>query len=415
MSSEAETTPAPSPRSWDTRCCVVGGGPAGMMLGYLLARAGVEVTVLEKHADFFRDFRGDTIHPATTEVLAELGLLDEFLRLPHTEVPELRLGIDGRTFGLVDFRHLRTRCKFMAFMPQWDFLNFLATQAKQYPSFRLEMSTEATGLLRHGGQVTGVRARTAQGDVEIRADLTVACDGRFSRIRQLTDLPVREFAMPIDVLWFRVPRSEDAPPTLGYLGGGQIVIAIDRGDYWQCGTIIEKGTLTQVQAAGLAVFRDRVAHAAPFLAAGLAALTGWDQVRLLSVRSNRLRRWYQPGLLCIGDAAHAMSPAGAAGVNYAIADAVATANHLAARLRTGTVVVADLQRLQRRREPAIRGAQALQRRQTRQLARLAQSNPPIQLLRLISHTPPVKRLLGRIVGLGFGREHIHSPNHTHHR
>ncbi|MCZ9882663.1 FAD-dependent oxidoreductase [Arthrobacter sp. B2a2-09] len=383
-----------------------------MMLGYLLARAGVEVTVLEKHADFFRDFRGDTIHPATTDVLAELGLLEEFLRLPHTEVPELRLGIDGETFGLVDFRHLPTRCKFMAFMPQWDFLNFLASQARQYPTFRLEMSTEATGLLRHGEQVTGVQARTAEGDVEIRADLTVACDGRFSVIREHSDLPVREFAMPIDVLWFRVPRGQDAPPTLGYLGGGQIVLAIDRGDYWQCGTIIEKGTLTQVQDAGLAEFRDRVAHAAPFLAAGLVALTDWDQVKLLSVRSNRLRRWYQPGLLCIGDAAHAMSPAGAAGVNYAIADAVATANHLAVPLRTGTITIADLQRLQRRREPAVRLAQALQRQQTRQLARLAQTSPPIQLMRLISHTPPVKRLLGRIVGLGFRREHIHSPDYA---
>jgi 2-polyprenyl-6-methoxyphenol hydroxylase-like FAD-dependent oxidoreductase len=383
-----------------------------MMLGYLLARAGVEVTVLEKHADFFRDFRGDTIHPATTDILAELGLLEEFLRLPHTEAPELRLGVNGQTFGLVDFRHLPTRCKFMAFMPQWDFLNFLASQAKQYPTFRLEMNTEATDLLRDGDQVTGVRARTAQGDVEIRADLTVACDGRFSRIREHTDLPVHEFAMPIDVLWFRVPRGQDAPPTLGYLGGGQIVIAIDRGDYWQCGTIIEKGTLAQVQAAGLVAFRDRVALAAPFLAAGLAALTDWDQVRLLSVRTNRLHRWYQPGLLCIGDAAHAMSPAGAAGVNYAIADAVATANHLAVPLRTGTISIADLHRVQRRREPAVRRAQALQRRQTRQLARLAQTNPPIRLMRLISHTPPVKRLLGRIIGLGFRREHLHSPDHT---
>ncbi|WP_284982064.1 FAD-dependent oxidoreductase [Arthrobacter sp. efr-133-TYG-118] len=412
-----ETAPAPGrgPRSWETRCCVVGGGPAGMMLGYLLARAGVEVTVLEKHADFFRDFRGDTIHPATTDVLAELGLLEEFLRLPHTEIPELRLGIDGQTFGLVDFRHLPTRCKFMAFMPQWDFLNFLAAQARKFPGFRLEMSTEATGLLRRGEQVIGVRAHTNDGEVEIRADLTVACDGRFSLIRDHTALPLREFAMPIDVLWFRVPRSQDAPPTLGYLGGGQIVLAIDRGDYWQCGTIIGKGALLQVQAAGLPAFRDRVAHAAPFLATGLAELTDWDQIKLLSVRSNRLRRWYQLGLLCIGDAAHAMSPAGAAGVNYAIADAVATANHLAVPLRSGTVAVADLQRLQRRREPAVRLAQALQRQQTRQLARLAQTSPPIQLMRLISHMPPIKRLLGRIVGLGFRREHIRSPHHANHR
>ncbi len=221
--------------------------------------------------------------------------------------------------------------------------------------------------------------------------------------------------MPIDVLWFRVPRGQDAPPTLGYLGGGQIVLAIDRGDYWQCGTIIGKGTFTQIQAAGLATFRDRVARAAPFLASGLSALTGWDQVKLLSVRSDRLRRWYRPGLLCIGDAAHAMSPAGAAGVNYAIADAVATANHLALPLLTGTLALADLQRVQRRREPAVRRAQALQRQQTRQLAALARRKPPLQLMRLISRTPLVKRLLGRIVGLGFRREHVRSLHHANRR
>jgi 2-polyprenyl-6-methoxyphenol hydroxylase-like FAD-dependent oxidoreductase len=394
-------------RSWETRCCVVGAGPAGMMLGYLLARAGVEVTVLEKHGDFFRDFRGDTIHPATTEVLAELGLLEEFLRLPHTEVPELSLSINGQIYGLADFRHLPTRCKFMVFLPQWDFLDFLASQAQRYPTFQLELSTEAIALLRDVHRVIGVRARTPDGEVRVRADLTVACDGRFSVLRHHAGLPVREFPMPIDVLWFRLPRGHDAAPTLGYLGGGQIVLAINRGDYWQCGTIIEKGTLARVQDEGLVAFRARVARAAPILASSLDALTDWDKVKLLSVRSDRLRRWYQPGLLCIGDAAHAMSPAGAAGVNYAIADAVATANLLAAPLRTSTLTAADLRHVQRRREPALRRAQALQRRQTRQLVRLAGSKPPLRTIRFISRATPIKRLLGRIIGLGLRPEHVH--------
>ena len=390
--------------SWDTQCCVVGGGPAGMMLGYLLARAGVEVTVLEKHGDFFRDFRGDTIHPATTEVLAELGLLEEFLRLPHTEVPELYLGVDGQIYGLVDFRALPTRCRFMAFMPQWDFLDFLATQAKQYPNFHLLMSTEATELLREDDRVIGVQARTSDGDLHVRAELTVACDGRFSTLRGQTGLPVREFPMPIDVLWFRLPRDHGAPPTLGHLADGQIVLAIDRGDYWQCGTVIAKDSFAQVQAAGLETFRAQIAHAAPFLS--VDALTGWDQVKLLSVLSNRLRRWYQPGLLCIGDAAHAMSPAGAAGINYAIADAVATANLLARPLRTGTLTTADLQRVQRRRQSPVSRAQALQRRQTRQLVRLTQSRPPLRTLRLLSRATLIKRLLGRVIGLGLRPEHV---------
>lgn len=399
------------PSERKAQCCVVGGGPAGMMLGYLLARAGVEVIVLEKHADFFRDFRGDTIHPATTEVLAELNLLEDFLRLPHTEIPELRLGVDGQTYGLVDFQHLPTLCKFMAFMPQWDFLAFLATHAEQYPTFRLEMNTEAIGLLRDddrdGNHVTGVRARTPDGEVCIQAGLTVACDGRSSILREHAGLPSHQFPMPIDVLWFRVPRDQEAPPTLGYLGGGQIVLAIDRGDYWQCGTIIGKGALAHLQAEGLDTFRSRIARAAPFLADSLNALTDWDCVKLLSVRCDRLRRWYQPGLLFIGDAAHSMSPAGAAGINYAIADAVATANHVTTPLRMGTLSTTDLHHVQRRREPPVRRAQALQRRQTSQLARLAQSKPPLRTIRFLSRATPLKRFLGRIIGLGLRPEHIH--------
>jgi 2-polyprenyl-6-methoxyphenol hydroxylase-like FAD-dependent oxidoreductase len=392
---------------WQTTCLVAGGGPAGMMLAYLLARSGVQTILVEKHGDFLRDFRGDTVHPSTTEVMHELGLLDEFLReVPHQTVEQLSIGFRGRTFDLVDFRHLSTACKYVVFMPQWDFLNFMADKAKRYPSFRLEMNTEATGLLWEGDRITGITAQARGGPVEIRADLTVACDGRWSIVREQSGLPVTEFPMPIDVLWFRLPRAESAPETLGYLGEGQIVIAINRGEYWQCGTIIDKGGLEQLRADGLPAFRSRVASAAPFLSTALHSLTDWDQVRLLSVRANRLRKWWLPGLLCIGDAAHAMSPVGGIGVNYAIADAVAAANSLAGPLLNGQVTDDDLRRVQKRRETPTKVAQRLQGAQTANLARLSKSAPPLWILRLLSHSPPVKRLLGRIMGLGFRREHV---------
>jgi 2-polyprenyl-6-methoxyphenol hydroxylase-like FAD-dependent oxidoreductase len=291
-------------------------------------------------------------------------------------------------------------------MPQWDFLNFLADRAKRYPCFRLEMDTEVTGLLREGDRVVGVTAQRADDVVEISADVTVACDGRWSVIRDQSGLPVKEFPMPIDVLWFRLPRADAAPETLGYLGAGQIVIAINRGDYWQCGTIIDKGGFDQVQAEGLPTFRSRVAAAAPFLATSLETLTDWNQVKLLSVRANRLRQWWLPGLLCIGDAAHAMSPVGGIGVNYAIADAVAAANSLAGPLRNGRVDNDDLRAVQKRRQTPTRIAQRLQGAQTANLARLSKTEPPLWTLRLLTHSGPVKRLLGRIMGLGFRREHI---------
>jgi 2-polyprenyl-6-methoxyphenol hydroxylase-like FAD-dependent oxidoreductase len=386
---------------------VVGGGPAGMMLGYLLARSGVQILLVEKHGDFFRDFRGDTVHPSTTELMHELGILDEFLReVPHHALEQLGIGFKGQTFDLIDFRHLPTACKFVAIMPQWDFLNFLADQAKRYPCFRLEMNTEVTGLLWEGDRVAGATAQTVSGPVEIRADVTVACDGRWSVIREHSGLPVREFPMPIDVLWFRLPRADAAPESLGYLGGGQIIIAIDRGDYWQCGAVIDKGGFERVKAEGLPAFRSNVAAAAPFLATSLAALTDWDQVKLLSVRANRLRRWWLPGLLCIGDAAHAMSPVGGIGVNYAVADAVAAANALTGPLRDGRVEDDDLRAVQKRREPPTKVAQLLQGAQTANLARLSKTDPPLWMLRLLSRSAPVKRLLGRLMGLGFRREHI---------
>ena len=398
---------------WQTTCLVVGGGPAGMMLAYLLARSGVRTILVEKHGDFLRDFRGDTVHPSTTELMDELGLLGEFLqRVPHEKVEQLGIGFEGRTFNLIDFRHLPTACKYVVFMPQWDFLNFLAAKANRYPSFRLEMNAEATGLLREDDRITGVTAQAAGRPVAIRADLTVACDGRWSVVRAHSGLPVTEFPMPIDVLWFRIPRAESAPETLGYLGDGQIVIAINRGKYWQCGTIIDKGGFDRLKAAGLPAFRAGVAAVAPFLAASLDALTEWDQVKLLSVRANRLRQWWLPGLLCIGDAAHAMSPVGGIGVNYAVADAVAAANSLAEPLRNGRLSVQDLRAVQERRQTPTRIAQRLQGAQTANLARMSKTDPPLWMLRLLSHTAPVKRLLGRTVGLGFRREHIRTVEHV---
>lgn len=398
---------------WKTTCLVAGGGPAGMMLAYLLARSGVQTLLVEKHGDFFRDFRGDTVHPSTTELMYELGILQEFLhQVPHQTMEQLGFGFKGQTFDLIDFRHLPTACKYVVFMPQWDFLNFLADKAKRYPSFRLEMNTEVTGLLWEGDRVIGVTAQGTGDPVEIRADVTVACDGRWSVIREHSGLPVTEFPMPIDVLWFRLPRANSAPETLGYLGGGQIIIAINRGDYWQCGSIIDKGDFERVQADGLPAFRSRVASAAPFLATSLDSLTDWDQVTLLSVRANRLRQWWLAGLLCIGDAAHAMSPVGGIGVNYAIADAVAAANPLAEPLRNGPVSDKNLRAVQKRRQTPTKVAQRLQGVQTANLARMSKTDPPLWMLRLLSHSAPVKRLLGRTMGLGFRREHIRTVEHA---
>src|SRR5579862_3792287 len=336
--------------SISTTCCIAGGGPAGMMLGFLLARAGIDVAVLEKHADFFRDFRGDTVHPSTLELMYELGLLDEFLKLPHRKVQTLSGQVGAGHLTLVDFRHLPTHCKFIALMPQWDFLNFLAEHGRRYKTFDLHMRTEATELIEEGGRVVGVRAKTPDGTLAIRADLVVGCDGRHSTIRARAGLQSDDYGAPMDVLWFRISRrADDASDAFGHIEAGKMMILLDRGDYWQCAYVIAKGGIEKVQAEGLDAFRRRVIEMSPFLADRVGELKSWDDVKLLTVTVDRLLKWWRPGLICIGDAAHAMSPIGGVGINMAVQDAVAAANRLAAPLKAGTVTDADLQAIERRR------------------------------------------------------------------
>ncbi len=397
------------------RCCVTGGGPAGMMLGFLLARAGVDVVVLEKHADFLRDFRGDTVHPSTLEVMNELGLLDDFLKLPHQEARQLTVYVGGRAMPVADLNHLPTRCRFVALMPQWDFLDFLASRARQYPSFRLRMRAEATGLVEEGGRVVGVGARTPDGTLEVRADLVVGADGRHSTVRRAAGLSVQNVGAPMDVLWLRLSRRPGDPSQVaGYFDRGRILVAIDRGDYWQCGFVIPKGTLEEIRQRGLEAFRAELAAIAPFLTDRVAEIRDWDQVKLLTVVVDRLRRWSRPGLLCIGDAAHAMSPIGGVGINLAIQDAVATANLLAEPLRAGPVTSADLARVQRRRELPTRATQGLQVLiQNRVVSRVLASRTHLQPalpLRLLSRFPLLRRIPARLIGMGVRPEHVHSPD-----
>ena len=400
-----------SAREVSVRCCIAGGGPAGMMLGLLLARAGVAVLVLEKHADFLRDFRGDTIHPSTLEIMYELGLLEEFLQRPHQEVRNLGAQIGDAFLQVADFGHLPTHCRFVALMPQWDFLNFIAEQARRSPAFRLEMEAEVTALIEEGGRVTGVRAETPEGDLAVRADLVIGADGRHSIVRAKAGLEIVNLGAPMDVLWMRLSRrSTDPGQTLGRVDAARILVMLNREDYWQCAYVIPKGGFDQIQRGGLEGFREEIAGLAPYLRDRVGELGDWSDIKLLTVSVDRLRVWHRSGLLCIGDAAHAMSPIGGVGINLAIQDAVAAANILGPRLFQGAVIDDDLRLVQRRREFPTRATQALQVfLQNRVIGRVLQStgqlSPPL-LLRLIDRWPLLRRIPARLVGIGFRPEHV---------
>jgi 2-polyprenyl-6-methoxyphenol hydroxylase-like FAD-dependent oxidoreductase len=393
-----------------TTCCIVGGGPAGVMLGYLLARAGVEVTILEKHRDFFRDFRGDTVHPSTLELLYELNLLEEFLEQPHQKVTSVGVKVGDFAFEVANFGHLRTRCRFAVIMPQWDFLNFLAEEGKKYSNFHLRMEHEAVDLVYEHERVRGVLVRTSNGTEQIGADLVIACDGRHSIIRAAGHLPVRELGVPIDVLWFRISRrKDDHEQVLGNIDFGKMLVLINRNEYFQAGLIIPKNSFEQIKQKGLEAFRQDISQIAPFLRDRLGELRDWEQVQLLSVRINRLKRWHRPGLLCIGDAAHAMSPVFGIGINLAIQDAVAAANVLAGPLRHGRNTDDLLQKVQCRREFRTRLTQSLQviahagfqyvfRRQT--------PLHPSWPVKLVARTHVLQPILLRVVGLGIVPEHV---------
>ncbi len=398
-----------------TSCCIAGGGPAGMMLGFLLARAGVPVVVLEKHRDFFRDFRGDTIHPSTLQVMYELGLLEDFLKVPHQEMKSIGAKFGDTDFIAADFSHLPVKCKFVILMPQWDFLNFVAEKARRYSAFQLKMECEATDLIREGERVTGVRANSRSGPVEIHADLVVAADGRSSDMRLASKLEVIDFGAPIDVLWMRIAKKPDDPAqTLGYIRAGAGLVLLNRSDYWQGGYIIPKGALEAMTREGLDSLRKRIVQIAPFLGDGrLAELKDWDDIKLLSVQVNRLKRWYLRGFLCIGDAAHAMSPAGGVGINLAIQDAIAAANILAGPLRAGTATEADLGRVQKRRELPTKLTQGIQLRIQDALVKGVidrSGDLPVPLfVKLLIRFPFLRRIPARVIGMGFRPEHIRTP------
>ena len=397
-----------------TQCCIAGGGPAGMMLGFLLARAGVRVVVLEKHADFFRDFRGDTVHPSTLELMHELGLIDEFLKLPHQEVETLTAQVGAEHLQMVDFRHLPTHCKFIALMPQWDFLNFLAEQGKRYTTLDLRMQAEATDLIEENGRIVGVSAKTPNGALTIRADLVVGCDGRHSTVREKAGLKSDDYGAPMDVLWFRLSRkASDSADTFGHFDAGRIMVMLDRGDYWQCAYVIPKGGIERTKSEGLEAFRGRIVEMSPFLSDRVGELKSWDDVKLLSVTVDRLRKWWRPGLICIGDAAHAMSPIGGVGINMAVQDAVAAANRLAGPLRARRVTDDDLEAIQQRRTLPVRFTQWLQLTvQRRIISRVLESHErpkPPPFFKLFGAFPALRRIPARLLGIGIRPEHVRTP------
>jgi 2-polyprenyl-6-methoxyphenol hydroxylase-like FAD-dependent oxidoreductase len=397
-----------------TRCCIAGGGPAGMMLGFLLARMGVDVVVLEKHADFLRDFRGDTIHPSTLEIMYELGILDEFLKRPHQEVRQLAGQIGAETVAIADFTHLPTHCKFLGLMPQWDFLNFIAEQARRYPSFHLRVEAEVTEIVEDAGKLVGVKAKTPAGELEVLADLTVGADGRHSVVRERAGFSVLNLGAPMDVLWMRMSRRPTDPEqTFGRFDSGRILVFLNREDYWQTAYVIPKGKADELRQQGIPAFRQELVRLASFLQDRVDELRDWDDIKLLTVAVDRLSRWCRPGLLCIGDAAHAMSPIGGVGINLAIQDAVATANLLGERLRQRTLSPGDLEAVQQRRTFPTRATQRMQVIvQNNVIRRVLGSTRPLTPpwpVKLLGRWKFLQRIPARVVGMGFRPEHVKTP------
>jgi 2-polyprenyl-6-methoxyphenol hydroxylase-like FAD-dependent oxidoreductase len=384
-----------------------------MMLGYLLARTGIETLVLEKHADFLRDFRGDTVHPSTLEVMHELGLLEEFLKRPHQQFSQVRARIGNEEIVLGDMSHLPTRCRFMVLMPQWDFLDFLAEQGRRYPRFHLRMQTEVSGLIEENGRIAGLRANTPAGTLEVRADLVVGADGRGSTVRDCSGLAVENVGAPMDALQMRLPKHPDDPAFFFYTDRGKVLVTFDRGDYWQCGFSVPKGAASKMQAKGIEDFRAGIVEIAPFLRDRVTELRDWSDVKLLTVRVDRLRRWYRSGLVCIGDAAHAMSPVGGVGINLAIQDAVAAANIVARPLREGAVRTDDLAKIQRRRAFPTRLTQRVQALMQRQMGRGLFKPGPMRLpwpVRVLERTKLPRRIRTRFIAVGIRPEHVKTPD-----
>jgi 2-polyprenyl-6-methoxyphenol hydroxylase-like FAD-dependent oxidoreductase len=397
------------------QCCIAGGGPAGMMLGYLLGRAGVATVVLEKHADFLRDFRGDTVHPSTLMVMQELGLIGDFLKLPHSEIRELSAEIGDTRVKIGDFAHISAPCKFIALMPQWDFLNFLADKGRRFTALKVMMSAQVTSLIEDAGRIVGVKAGTAAGPLEVRADLVVGCDGRHSTVRAASGLVVQDLGSPIDVLWFRLSKKAGDPErVLVRLSADTMIVTIDRTDYWQCAFVIGKGGIERVHAKGLEAFKAAVAAGARFLSDRVDELKTFDDIKLLSVSVDRLTTWSRPGLLCIGDAAHAMSPVGGVGINLAVQDAVATANLLTAKLKAGTLRDSDLDAVRRRRLFPVKVIQGLQvavhNRVLRPTVSGRQRAPTVPWpLKVLDAVPWLRRWPAQFLGMGVRPEHIRSP------